>query len=599
MRKITFTSLACGILSVLLWQCANTGMPSGGPKDITPPLVIKTTPAANSLNFNKKEVTIEFNELIQLKKLNEQFVTSPPFNKAPTVEARGSKLLIEFKEDLQANTTYTLDFADAIADNNEGNLLKNYSFSFSTGKVVDTLMIAGNVWDAADLSPSSGVQVLLHENLNDSAVQKLVPVRLAKTDIFGRFTIKNVKPGKYRLYALEDANRNYKFDQPGEFMAWSDVLVEPSIKYVDVTDSTNIDSVVISQKAVYMPDSLGLFLFKHINKQQYLISNNRKEKGKLTFIFNTPLTQKAQIYLTGHQADENPFIMERNLSNDTITFWMKNKLDYDKDSISISLNYPALDSIGLPIIKQDTMAMYFFKKEEPKKKKKKDDDEEPTPTLSINNLKSSIDIFKTFNFSLTQPAIEFNIEAVKLYTFQDTIPIEQPFTLIQDTMNVRNYAIDSKWELDKQYLLQIDSAAITDIYELNNKKLEARFSIKPMDTYGIIYARIEEPEKDWLIEVINSNGIIVQRHYVPQNGKAGFRYLYPAEYMLRIVVDTNKNGKWDTGDYYTKTQPETVYYYPNKVQVRANWEHELDTWNPKTFKADEFSRKYRKATKKE
>ena len=110
-------------------------MPSGGPKDITPPLVIKTTPAANSLNFNKKEVTIEFNELIQLKKLNEQFVTSPPFNKAPTVEARGSKLLIEFKEDLQANTTYTLDFADAIADNNEGNLLKNYSFSFSTGVI--------------------------------------------------------------------------------------------------------------------------------------------------------------------------------------------------------------------------------------------------------------------------------------------------------------------------------------------------------------------------------------------------------------------------------------------------------------------------------
>ncbi len=593
------------VATQLFWFCANVGMPSGGKKDETPPVIVRSTPKANELNYKKKTIYIEFDELIQLKDYRSKFIVSPPVNEQPIVEARGNKLLIKFEEELQANSTYTLDFADAIVDNNENNVLENFSFSFSTGEYIDSLEISGNLWDAEDLAPSEGVLIFLHSNLNDTAIQTQVPIRMAKTNALGRFNIRNVSPGKYRIYALEDVNRNYKFDQPGEAMAWSDIIVEPAFEYRQFADTIRIDSletdsIQYREELVYIPDSIKLFKFQHDYKKQYLTSEERKERAKLTYYFNRSLEEDAQISLTGKENLQDVFIMDCSMNNDTVSFWLKDSTYYNQDSLSVTLSYLMRDTLDTPFTQTDTIAMYFFEvKEEKKKKRKKDDEPEPIPTIQLKNLKNNIDVFGQFHFSLPAPAVYFDKTAIKLYNHKDSIPQEEPFEFIHNSRSILNYTINSKWEPGVNYELVIDSAAIKDIYGLQNDSINATFSVKSLDSYGKIFLKITDPQENWLVQVINRKDIVVQQAYAPKSGKLGFRYLNQGEYMIRIVVDENKNGKWDSGNYYERIQPEKLNYYPDKINVRKNWELDLETWNPYTFSVDEFSRKFRKPKKKE
>jgi uncharacterized protein (DUF2141 family) len=583
-------------------------MPTGGPEDEAPPVVVRSIPEANALNYQKKEIFIEFDELIKLKDYRTKFIVSPPVNEQPTVEERGNRVLITFEEDLQPNTTYTLDFADAIVDNNEGNVLENYSFSFSTGEYIDSLQVSGNLYDADDLSPSEGVLIFLHNNLNDTAIQKLVPIRMAKTNAQGRFNIRNVSPGKYRIYALDDANRNYKFDQPGEMMAWSDIFVEPGFEYRQFADTIRIDSLETDsieyyEKLVYTPDSIQLFKFQHDYKEQYLLSEERKERAKLTYYFNRPLEENAKLRLTGKESLNDVFIMDRSIKNDTVTFWIADSTYYNQDSLSVSLSYLMKDSLDNPFMQTDTIAMYapFEKKEKKKKKRKKDDEPEPIPTIKLKNIKSNVDVFGQFRFSLPAPAIHFNRKAFKLYNHKDTIPEEETdFEIIHDNKSILNYSIKNKWEPGVKYEMIVDSAAIEDIYGLMNDSINSQFTVKQLDSYGKMFIQIKEPHESWLVQILNRKETVVQQTYITnKSGKIGFRYLNPGEYMLRIVVDENRNGKWDSGNYFERIQPEELIYYPSKINVRKNWEVDQEIWDPRQFNVDEFSRKFRKPKKKE
>lgn len=608
MKKKIFHLAIIIAATQLFWYCANVGMPTGGPEDEAPPVVVRSIPEANALNYQKKEIFIEFDELIKLKDYRTKFIVSPPVNEQPTVEERGNRVLITFEEDLQPNTTYTLDFADAIVDNNEGNVLENYSFSFSTGEYIDSLQVSGNLYDADDLSPSEGVLIFLHNNLNDTAIQKLVPIRMAKTNAQGRFNIRNVSPGKYRIYALDDANRNYKFDQPGEMMAWSDIIVEPGFEYRQFADTIRIDSLETDsieyyEKLVYTPDSIQLFKFQHDYKEQYLLSEERKERAKLTYYFNRPLEENAKLRLTGKESLNDVFIMDRSIKNDTVTFWIADSTYYNQDSLSVSLSYLMKDSLDNPFMQTDTIAMYapFEKKEKKKKKHKKDDEPEPIPTIKLRNIKSNVDVFGQFRFSLPAPAIHFNRKAFKLYNHKDTIPEEETdFEIIHDNKSILNYSIKNKWEPGVKYEMIVDSAAIEDIYGLMNDSINSQFTVKPLDSYGKMFIQIKEPHESWLVQILNRKETVVQQTYITnKSGKIGFRYLNPGEYMLRIVVDENRNGKWDSGNYFERIQPEELIYYPSKINVRKNWEVDQEIWDPRQFNVDEFSRKFRKPKKKE
>ncbi|WP_430810785.1 MULTISPECIES: Ig-like domain-containing protein [unclassified Carboxylicivirga] len=606
MKQKIFQLVVLIAISQLFWYCANVGMPTGGEKDETPPRVVKSIPSANALNYKKKTIYIEFDELIQLKDYRSKFIVSPPVNEQPIVEARGNKLEVTFEEDLQPNTTYTLDFADAIVDNNEGNVLENYAFSFSTGEYIDSLQVSGNLYDADDLSPSEGVLVYLHNNLNDTAIQKLVPIRMAKTNAQGRFNIRNVSPGRYRIYALDDANRNHKFDQPGESMAWSEIIVEPGFEYRQFADTIRVDSLETDsvhyyEKLVYTPDSLLLFKFQHDYKEQYLLSEERKERAKLTYYFNRPLEDDARLALTGHEEKQDVFIMDRSLNNDTVTFWVADSSFYNQDSLSVSLSYSMCDSLDQLYTKTDTIAMYFFEvKDTKKKKRKKDDAPEPVPTIQLRNVKSKLEVFGEYHFSLPAPATSFNTQAITLFNHKDTIPEQEDFELIHDERSILDYTIRNEWEPGVKYEMIIDSAAIYDIYGLNNDSINLQFSVKSLDSYGLIRIQILNAQDDWLVQLLNRKEAVVQQTYIPnESGKIGFRYINPGEYMLRIVVDKNKNGRWDSGDYYERIQPEAMMYFPRRLKIRKNWEEDYKTWDPTSFNVDQFSKQFRKPKKKE
>ncbi|TAJ14859.1 hypothetical protein DMA11_03805 [Marinilabiliaceae bacterium JC017] len=592
MKKGYLFIIACTLF--FIWSCANQGFPEGGPKDETPPRLKKSTPAPNALNYQDKEIILEFNELIQLKDVSQKFVISPPLNEQPIIDGRGSQVRVNIDEDLQPNTTYTLDFADAIVDNNEGNVLPNFRFSFSTGEVVDSLSVSGHLWEAEDLSPADGVFVFLHENLSDTAFQTRVPVRLAKTNAQGYFSIRNVRPGRYRIYALGDTNNNFKFDQPGERIGWSDVIIDPSYEYRQVTDTITPDSVLVYDQLFYLPDSLQLFLFQEDYKQQYLSADERKEKAKLSFVFNRSLEEDLKIWLTGHEKEEAPFIIERSFANDSVTAWINDSTLYNQDSISVTLEYPVRDSLFNLVSRTDTIAMYFFEvKEKKKKKRKKKGEEEEIPHINIKGLPRSLDPYKALTFSLPAPATLFDESAILLTQKIDTLFTPVEFEFWQDSMNIRNYYIMHNWEPGATYEVAIDSAAIRDIYDLVNKPVKNSFSIKELESYGILYLQINNPQKTWLVQVLDTKEQIIQESYLPSNGKIAFQYLKPGDYMLKIVDDINENGRWDAGSYGIKVQPEKVMYYPDKITIRANWDY-LQEWDPTTFDIYDFSQRHRK-----
>lgn len=587
-RRIHLQLMLASIFS--LWYCANPGTPSGGPKDEKPPVLVNSIPKQNALNFNGKTIELEFDELIQLKDANQKFVVSPPVNKRPIIDPRGKRIRITFEEELQPATTYTLDFADAISDNNEGNILQNFRFSFSTGESTDSMVIAGNLFDAYDLSPADGILVFLHKNLEDSAFVKLVPNRIAKTDAKGRFSIQNVAPGEYRLYALDDLNRNYKFDQRGEQIAFMKDVVVPSYEYREVNDSIAPDSVVTHKQLFYLPDSIQMHLFKEKPVDQYLKSEERKQANKLSFMFNLPLSRNARFTFPGRAQNDQPFVMERSLQNDTVTLWLTDSLMYKQDSLKIAINYPVLDSLMQPTERIDTLDMWHFTVEQKKRRKK--DEKEVVPDLKLN-ISPTIDLYAPLAIMLPTPAKYADQAGLKLYAKSDTTKGALNYTFEQDTMNVRRYRVQYSWQPGEEYVLAIDSAAFVDFYGVANKPTNHNFSIRKLDSYGTLYINVANPKPNYLLQIIGRDEKVVRQGYVPASGKIAFRYIKVGEYMLKIIDDNNRNGIWDTGEYATGLLPEAVFYYPEKVNVRANWDIKIEI-DRELFDVYEFSQKFRK-----
>ena len=581
------------ILFQFMWSCANPGTPQGGPKDETPPVIRKTVPEQNALNFKGKKIVITFDELIQVKDVSQKLVVSPPMNKAPSVMARGNELLIQIEDTLQDNTTYTFDFADAVSDNNEGNVYPNFTFSFSTGKVVDSMQVSGHLWEAETLKPLQGIMVLLHSNLADSALRTLVPVRLGKTDINGAFTIQNVRPGKYRIYALEDANRNYKYDQSGERIAWLDSIIVPSYEYKSFTDSVGKDSVRVYEKLVYTPDSLRLFLFSEDIYDQYLSKDERKEKARLDVIFNEPL-DSFKIEPVNERVPDNWAIYEWSNTRDSVSVWMRDSLMYDRDSLTFSLQYAGRDSLDQIVIKNDTITFYYFETEikESKRRRKGEDDAKKQPSVSIGGISNILNIYSPLRFYLKTMPVAFDPKGIKMYEQVDTIFEPREYSLIQDSLNFRKFTIDYHWNPGGIYELEIDSATFKDIYGFVNNPVKQKINVKTKDKYSTLYVTVEDPGENWLLQILNSKEAVVRQAQVPSSGKMAFTYLNPAEYMFRMVIDVNRNREWDTGNYELKQQPEEVFYYPEKVSLRADWEHEV-VWNKNMSDIFTFVKKFR------
>lgn len=594
-KNISFVIISIVSL-IFISGCANQGYPEGGPKDEDPPRMVASDPPMNATNFEGDEIEIVFNELIVLRDALQKVVVSPPLNNSPTIRGLGNKVTVVFDEELQPATTYTIDFADAIQDNNEGNPLTGFTFSFSTGDTQDSLQVSGHLFEADTHTPVAGALVMAHSNHTDTAFTKTVPARVAKTNEKGEFTIRNLAEGRYRIFALEDMNRNYRFDQPGERIAWHPDLVEPTFEWRDrvdslFKDSVTLDTVLYTKELVYLPDSIQLFLFQEDFEEQYLDSRERQERHRLDFIFNRPLEDSLQVKpISGNTEEDDWFIYERSLRHDSVMIWITDSSVISRDSLTIEAVYPVRDSLNKLVDRVDTLKMFYRDRnaEENRKRRDKDEREEPARVpLSVRLPGGSLDIGTSVMLSFPVPPSRIVIDSMELAQKTDTVFQPVNFNISQDSVRIRNFEIDHPWIPGGEYRLVIDSAAFQGIYGRVNNPLKSEFKINTEDSYGTLYVDVPNAGDNALLQVLNSQEKVIRKAWLPDNGKLAFRYVKPGEYFLRIVEDLNANGKWDTGDFNEGRQPERVHYYPEKIQLRANWDQGI-TWDLNEFTIYDF-----------
>ena len=588
--KPLFRRLLGGVaIAAALYSCASVGRIEGGPYDETPPRFISGTPTPGALHHNKNKLSIEFDEFIKLDKPNEKIVISPPQVQQPEIKSNGKKVVITLQDTLKPNTTYTFDFGDAIQDNNEGNPLENFFYSFSTGDRLDSMAVAGTVLNAANLEPVKGMLVGLHANLADSAFTKLPFERVGRTDSRGRFSIRGVAPGKYRIYALQDADQNFAYSQPTEVIAFNDSIIIPSMEErmrQDTTwiDSLTVDTIVERQYTHYLPDDVLLRAFKELSFSQRFLKAERLTPEKFSLYFTAPADTLPLLKGLNFN-EEDAFVIEQPTGrNDTIHYWVKDSLLYKQDTLALSLTYLYTDTLNQLIPRTDTLKLVSkqktLTKEEPEKKKKKKkkegEEDEPIPTkfLPVNvNAPSSMDVYGYVSLNFEEPIASFDTAAIHLRQKVDTIWKDIPFEFEQDSLNLRRFNLypENDWEPTMEYEFSVDSTAFHGIYGLFTDKIKQSFKVRSEDEYFTLHFIVTGADPQAFVELLDTQDKVVRRRLV-EDGRADFYYLNPGKYAARLINDRNGNGEWDTGDYAKGIQPEEVYYFPKVVEYKALWD---------------------------
>ncbi len=573
--------------AAFILSCANIARPTGGPVDTTPPVFVKSSPKPNQLNFNKNKIEIEFDEIVQIDKPTEKVIVSPAQKKMPQIRTSGRKVIVELQDSLMPNTTYTIDFSDAITDNNEKNPLYNYSFSFSTGNSIDTLQVGGILLNAEDLEPVTGMLVGLHSDLNDSAFIKTPMQRIAKSDVSGRFTIKNIREGAYRIYGLNDANRDYKFDNPNENIAFLDNVITPTVEMVmhaDTiwADSITIDTIKMISLPHFHPNNIILKVFNEQFKSRYLEKNERKDRNRFSLIFSAP-DDSLPILTPLNFQQEDWAIIEKNPTNDTLLYWIKDSAIFNIDTLKFVAEYRKTDSLRQLTPVKDTIDFIFRERKNPSRKSKKDKKEEdkapPIEFLKITpQFSSVVNIYEKLRFSFDQPLDSIEKESIRLELKIDTIwtPVNN-YTFYQDSLQHRVFFLKNKWKPGGEYRVSLDSLAAVSIYGNPSNKLSQSFKVKTVEEYSNFYIETQGIKDSAFVELLNSSDKPVRRSPV-KDGGAEFIYVDPGTYYIRLIKDKNGNGKFDTGNYAEKLQPEEVFYYPTSIDLKANWDVE-QTWD--------------------
>ena len=590
------------MLVIIGYSCASMGTPDGGPYDEMPPKFVRSTPSLRAVNVKNQKFELEFDEFIKLEKASEKVIISPPQLEQPEIKVVGKKVVGELFDTLKEATTYTIDFSDAIVDNNEGNPMGHFTYSFSTGASIDTMEVSGTVLNAEDLEPIKGIQVGLHKNLNDSALTTLPFDRVSRTDSRGHFIIRGVAPGKYRIYALMDGNQNYLFDSKTEMVAFSDSIIVPSMMPATRQDTLWKDTLTIDTiKTVgytrFMPDDIILRAFKEENTRQYFSRSQRDKENH--FILKFSAKADTLPTLTGLNFDSaDTFIVEPNEGNDSICYWIKDSLVYQMDTLALQMDYLYTDTLDQLVPKCDTIYLAnkltreqrekLAKKEaeekekERKKKEKKGETIEPEKIAFLKmdvDAPSAFDVNRNIALSFEEPVSRIDTSAIHLNVKVDTLWVETPFLFVADSLLPRKYEILAEWEPEKEYQLKIDSAAVVGLYGLHTNKVEQTLKVKKLDEYGTLLFNLEEAPSTSVVELLDNGGKVLRQQRISPENTADFYYLAPnTKYYVRLFNDRNGNGKWDTGNVEQGLQPEEVYYFPKVWEMKANFEFE-ETWN--------------------
>ena len=630
------------VLSAIIVSCANmdSRFIDGGWYDEDPPKVVSASPADKAINVKAKKISIVFDEYIKIENATENVIVSPPQIEPAEIKSTGKKIVVTLKDTLKENTTYTVDFSDAITDNNEGNPLGNYTYSFSTGDVIDTLQVGGYVLDAQTLEPIQGILVGLYEADDDTAAADLantptlpdslagnadslsamidsinvVPfdstflkkpfLRVARTDGNGHYVVKGVKEGKYKVYALKDQDNNFMLTpNSGETMAFYDEVVSPSVfddwrQDTTMLDSLRIKSIERVQYRHFIPDKVMLMAFNELQTDRAYLKYERVDAEKITLFFSYGDSLLPEIKGLNFNS-EDAFFIEKNEKQDTITYWLRDTMLVNQDTLDVEMTYRMTDTLGVLVSQTDTLQflaktsyekrqkerMKVFEKWEKQQQKNKKRGEHYDSIMPPDPLKFDIQLppnmapDKNITLSFKTPLASIDSTKIHLYIKRDSTWYNAEWDLREKpNTNVRTYELLAEWQPDCEYSFEVDSACFVDMYGLVSDKTKKGLKVKSLNDFGTFEVTLPGLEGKNVIVQLLENGEKIYKELTTTTGKAKFYYVQEKKYFMRAIVDTNGNGVWDTGNFSEMLQPEQVYYYPKEINCRAKW-NITEVWN--------------------
>ena len=608
MKRIPFLFLLLLAALAAVVGCANQGSgPDGGPYDETPPRIVSATNPEKVAGGKRTKFTLVFDELIKVDNANEKITVSPPQKEQPEIKVSGRRVTVEILDSLIPNTTYTVDFSDAITDNNEGNPLGQYTYIFSTGAVTDTMQISGHVLNAEDLEPMKGILVGLHTSDADTAFTRTPFERVARTDGQGYFSIKGVSPTrKYRIFALQDADADYRFSQPSEAIGFLDKKLVPSsfpdTRYDTLwVDSVRYDSIRVIPFTHFTPDDVVVTAFKEARQPRHFLKAQRDVPEQFTTFFTAPSTHVPTLRGLNFKS-ENAFVENRNLALDTLTYWLADTTLLRQDTLRLAYTFEEWDdSLQRPYLKTDTLELVprttfakrmaekakelekWEKQRERRHKRGDYTDEKPPVVFLPTQLPTDRTISPAQNLTLKfeQPLARLDTTRIHLRLKVDSTFREAPFELDSLPSNLLARRLRAEWRPGQQYELHLEAGALTSLYGLSNDSVRSSFSIGKLEDYGTLFVSLSQASDTTIVQLLDQSGNPTTQ-VLAQDGRAEFYYIRPGKYFLRCFFDHNGDGRWTSGRWDTHTPPEEVYYYPEEIEVRANWDSN-PAWNVKAL----------------
>jgi uncharacterized protein (DUF2141 family) len=513
-------------LTLLIYSCASIVSPTGGPKDETPPVCTKKVPTDNTIKFNASSIDFYFDEFVSLNDITNQFLISPPLEKAPDIKLKGKKVSIVFNEDLKPNTTYTLNFGNGIVDYTEANQLQGLSYTFSTGDYIDSLTLNGNVIDGFTMLPEKDIAIGLYEINKDSTIFKNKPYYLVKPDSLGNFKFKYLRPAEYELVAFEDVNKNLKIEQ-NERLAFASSKIKLSYEALD----SSVHQLILSPQ--------------RITRKPQVITAKELSKGKYE-ITATGTNCILNVIDNGNNKKENFISSVEGENCDTLYVYTDNDC---KDSVSFNIQ---VDTVIENVIINCNSKQY----------------DKFSIKSQLNS--SNYDFLLPFKLSFTNPVFEIRETAIKL--MEDSVEVTK-YTITKDTNSPLNLYINYKWNAEKTYTIKLLKGSIKDIYGLEVDSALATIKTAAATTFGNLSINVVDKDSvPFIVQLMNSEGKIIVKNYINHSKSIQYNNLLPGHYFVKIIYDTNQNNKWDGGDYFIKQQPEKVFVSKQSVEVRANWD---------------------------
>ena len=526
MKKLIYIVLSIVVIS----GCAKRGSPTGGPVDSIPPVLINASPKINSINFDSKEIRLTFDEFVKLDNVDQQLIISPPINNSSyevkPLNGVTKKVFLEFIDSLETETTYSINFGNSIKDNNEGNPLTFFSYTFSTGETIDSLYVRGNISDAFDKETDDYISIHLYRIdsiFNDSIIFNNRPTYISNSLDSTSYQFKNIKEGKYLILALKDIDNNYFFDPFYDKIGFIDSLITlPRDSIINFKLFKEETSLIWDKPHFINSEKIGFGYYGKLDLKNIKIESSIPDSVNYTY------------------TKEN--------EKDTLIFWLSKN---------------SFDSLNFNLIEKDTTKLVTVKFDRAK--------DTLIDSLSISPKTTSIIHLKeTFKLSSNIPLK--NIED-SLITIRDIDSLIVPFTTsINDNLD----QIDIKFEVSPSdnYRLLILPEAIKDVRGVSNDTLQYNVVSQSLEDYGNVYLDvIRNSNSKFILQMIDSNGEVIRVFKnVNQDATYNFDYVRPGKYIFRLIEDDNNNDKWDTGNYLKKIKPERVYYFSNELEVRANWD---------------------------